>query len=127
MAAQCGYKKITKRRWRCGYRFSVNYLSNQRLFFVRVQLIEDVLQLVQLLPSLTQLALRGTALIVGEVSARLRDESVLVCRNLRRWLRCRCSLRRGLRGFTGAQRRGLAAEERRQCCLEGRSIGQLVL
>jgi len=48
----------------------------RRLFFyMPFQLIEDVLELVELLARLAQLALRGQALVVGEVLAGLGDEA----------------------------------------------------
>jgi hypothetical protein len=58
--------------------------SNQdpaRLFWARVQFVENALQLFQLLPSLAELALRGQALIVGKVFGCFCDERVqITCR-----------------------------------------------
>ena len=46
----------------------------------RVQLIEDPLQRLQLLPGLSQLPLRGQTLIVGQRGRRLGDQRLLIRR-----------------------------------------------
>jgi len=47
-----------------------------RLFLPRVQPFKGTLQLFQLLPSFTELAFRGQALVVGEIFGGFCDEGV---------------------------------------------------
>ena len=54
-----------------------------KLFFLRIQLIECVLQLFQFLSRLTELALGRETLIVSQVFGGFRNERVAISRRLR--------------------------------------------